>query len=97
MFELSLRTLALEAWKYFANNGYVNRQFVNERTEKPQANAVTRSTTMGKITHQSTSTPLSNMIQIWNMLPQQIRNEKSINLVRPKIERYAAEQVHKMV
>ena len=82
MFELSLRTIAMEAWNSFADNGNWNREYITERLPVKQEKYQTRSSTMGDKVCDNFLTPLTTLTKLWNILPQEIRKET--NLMRAK-------------
>ena len=92
MLELSLNSLALESWKAFSECGGINRQYGSERVEVRSLNRATRSQTKGDIVHQSTVTPSTNMIKLWNILPVHIRRERNLRIAKRKLASFAAEK-----
>ena len=92
MFEISLKAVVNEAWKSFAKNDAPNRQHIEERLEKRNPRYPTRATTKGNIMVQSNATPLNNMIKLWNILPQTLKNEKCCRIAKVKIDKFAEEK-----
>ena len=83
----------MEAWKACSEtDAQSQKEYVDEQMESKKEVYITRSKSAGNKVHQAHVTPLANLIRLWNILPQTIRQETVKKKVKTKSVEFAASQ-----